>query len=174
MSVTRTPPQRSTSMQLLPTQQSLLMTDTTPTRPTASGMHQLAPLPLPTYVGKRLLDVKPNAGQDFNGADAKGGRSAHANDNIGAGGGGGGDDDEPQQIQIEIPLAYVKKWNKSNKSTTPTTTTTPVATTITTTTITATAVNGAGTATVTTTATTTITTTVTTPKGTEMQAHTHV
>ncbi|CAD6994553.1 unnamed protein product [Ceratitis capitata] len=90
-------------MQLLPTQQS----ETTSTLRTAtgvggSGMHQLAPLPLPSYVGKRLLDIKPSAGQELNGTELKGGRG---------GGGDGrhanvGDDDEPQQIQIEIPLAH--------------------------------------------------------------------
>ncbi|XP_069966034.1 uncharacterized protein [Bactrocera oleae] len=141
-------------MQLLPTQQSMQMTDSTPIRAAGSGMHQLAPLPLPSYVGKRLLEIKPGARNDLNGGDMQGRAGADIGD---------GDDDEPQQIQIEIPLAYVKKWNKSNKMTTAATTTTT----------TATAVNAA-TVNTTSTALTTITTTVTTPKGSEIHEHTHV
>lgn len=132
------------------------MTDSTPARAAGSGMHQLAPLPLPSYVGKRLLEIKSGAGHDLNGGDMQGRAGADIGD---------GDDDEPQQIQIEIPLAYVKKWNKSNKMTTAATTPT---TTTTATTVTAATVNS------TSTALTTITTTVTTPKGTEIHEHTHV
>lgn len=130
------------------------MTDPTPVRAAGSGMQQLAPLPLPSYVGKRLLAIRPGAGHDLNSVDIQDWGGANIGD---------GDDDEPQQIQIEIPLAYVKKWNKNNKITTIATTATTTATTITAATVNSTS-----------TASTTITTTVTTPKGTEIHEHTHV